>query len=378
MFGYERGGLFLRLYYPAEKAKSEEQAVKSDRWVRWLPDGSYLPGMSLVLGLWLWLVRFVMWMVSDDLRVPAVYGAAVAPAIASAQPIKLVLLSHGLGGNRFLYTTTCIELASHGFLVAALEHRDGSACRTYYYNSEEDATADRRTFIEHLFVGLGDKHLAVRNAQVRERALECTRALDLLYQLQEGKVPHGVHVLVPAAFSLSQLIGRLDMRDVTMMGHSFGAAAALVALASEPKRLRQGVLLDTWMFPVKDERLGERVRQSLLFVNTQTFHIASNVRSLWPLLDSPTAGADAERSMYTIRHTTHESQTDSVFVVGHWLNWFMRKLGGERAHRINSALVMRYLRARTGQPPDQQLNRHERLLLQEADNFYSGLTQPWA
>lgn len=42
----------------------------------------------------------------------------------------LLLFSHGLGGTRTCYSTMCTEFASYGFVVCAVEHRDGSGPRT--------------------------------------------------------------------------------------------------------------------------------------------------------------------------------------------------------------------------------------------------------
>jgi platelet-activating factor acetylhydrolase len=43
----------------------------------------------------------------------------------------LLLFSHGLGGTRTAYSSLCSEFASYGFVVCAVEHRDGSGPRTF-------------------------------------------------------------------------------------------------------------------------------------------------------------------------------------------------------------------------------------------------------
>lgn len=48
----------------------------------------------------------------------------------------LIFFSHGLGGSRTSCSVICGELASFGFVVVAMEHRDGSGARTYV-NKEE-------------------------------------------------------------------------------------------------------------------------------------------------------------------------------------------------------------------------------------------------
>lgn len=44
-----------------------------------------------------------------------------------------IIFSHGLFCTRFLYSSICRNLASHGFAVFAIEHTDSTA--QHYYNN---------------------------------------------------------------------------------------------------------------------------------------------------------------------------------------------------------------------------------------------------
>lgn len=112
--------------------------------------------------------------------------------------------------------------------------RDGSAGHTYYYASEKEAAEDIRTFLPFKHISFGKNHYDRRLEQVKRRTQEIGRVVDFLKDLNDGKVSRNVLGDVPGergnSFDLNDLIGKLDLASLSVMGHSFGGSTALYAL----------------------------------------------------------------------------------------------------------------------------------------------------
>ncbi|KAL0275689.1 UNVERIFIED_CONTAM: hypothetical protein PYX00_003477 [Menopon gallinae] len=329
MVGYTKEGLFTRIYYPTSETDLEEN---SSRWISWLPHQMYIIGFAYILRLWNFLIKLLMKYVAGDIKIPVIEKGDVNRNIGK---LKAVVFSHGLGGTRFLYTNICCELASYGFVVIALEHRDGSASMTYYYDSEQKKLKNDPTWfkVQRVHVG-GPEHFPKRKSQVEKRSSECKRALDILENLNNGV---DIGNILDDDFDFKQFKDNIDFSKTIMMGHSFGGATALLTLGTD-YRFKVGVILDPWMFSIKSHKdLPNSIEQPLIFINTQTFHIVANLKELEKYTSQP------NREMYTIRQTTHENQSDTVHVIGYWLNIFMKKINKELGSRINNSLILRFL-----------------------------------
>lgn len=129
-------------------------------------------------------------------------GTSYIPNISNAPPSKdkpfpVVIFSHGLTACRTSYSMICSELTSHGFVVAALEHREESASMTYTLVIKSGQEELQENWISYRLLEYEKDDHPFRLEQLRHRISECSRALDVLTALNEGKQPdHVIHSTV--------------------------------------------------------------------------------------------------------------------------------------------------------------------------------------
>lgn len=317
MIGFSRiSGIMVRLYYPA----ADTVPIKSQHlmWPNWLPHENYREGLMSVGGInWSPFKKILRWYTGD----------VFIPALPKAKPMKdrkmpLIVFSHGVGACRSSYSALCLDLASHGFIVAAVEHRDGSACCTFFaketrmpmsasnmninsvdgplkFTDDEEEGYDEiddpnylppkalsnSAIIPHIttdwipYLPIKEGRYNLRNKQIHRRVKECIRTLDLLEALNAG---YEVQNLLDPMLDPTEFENLIDIDSAVIMGHSFGGATTLMTLSTE-LRFKVGVCLDAWMYPIHKENF-EMVTQPVLFINTQSFHTKANLRAIKQLL----------------------------------------------------------------------------------------------
>ncbi|NWS85933.1 PAFA acetylhydrolase, partial [Toxostoma redivivum] len=308
-------GSFLRLYYPAYDATDIEEA-------RWIPDKEYYQGLSDFLNMYRVVGERLFHYYVGSVTCPAKSNAAFKPG----EKYPLIVFSHGLGAFRTIYSAICIEMASQGFIVAAVEHRDESASATYYCKrrsvpeSQEESTPNmEKEWIYYRKLKTGEEERCLRHKQVQQRAQECIKALNLILKINSGEeVTNVLH----SDFDWNSLKDSVDTSRIAVMGHSFGGATVIESLSKEI-RFRCGIALDVWMLPVGDDIYQNSVQQPLLFINSEKFQWAENILKIKKLISN-----DRNKKMITIKGSVHQSFPDFTFVSGGIIARFF-KLKGE-------------------------------------------------
>ena len=165
---------------------------------------------------------------------------AVSDARPAGRPrsLPLVVLSPGFTNSRSTLTALAEDLASHGYVVAGIDHT---------YESHATAFPDGRVTT-----------CLAREAPRRDRKEEVAagRAADVCFVLDELT---GAHPAWPGA-------GLIDPLRMAMAGHSAGGAAAIAAMLAD-SRIRAGIDMDgATAAPIPDEGLA----RPFLFLGKQS------------------------------------------------------------------------------------------------------------
>jgi dienelactone hydrolase len=205
-----------------------------------------------------------------SVRTRAHTGAPVA-----AGKHAVVLFSPGSGGLRSGDTALVEDLASAGYVVAAIDHTHEASVVEF-----PGGRLVRGTFVD-TGAASNTRAVAIRVADVRF-------VIDRLARLA----------------TQGRFRGRLDVGRVGMFGFSLGGATAAAAMRVDP-RIAAGADLDGSIYgPVAREGLA---RPFLLMLTPPDLRFDPSIRSLWSHLTGP-------RIALTFAHSQHESFDDLVWV----------------------------------------------------------------
>jgi predicted dienelactone hydrolase len=253
-----------------------------------------------------------------------------APVSQKGSPFSVLLFNHGWAGRRTQNTFLTEELASHGYVVAAIDHT---------YNAVQVALpGDRIVDDTNGYDPLDpSKHSAAEikatwNKELRKWVED---EVFVLNELQNENID-----------SKSFWYGRLNTERAGAFGHSFGGAAAIQVCSVDP-RIQSALNMDGWTFGDIQHRAA---KQPTMFMYAKTTPTGTKVqRPTTPeshTLDELNTSDENEVAAslkqfggykFYVSGTSHMDFTDNP-LVNPWRRW------GERDH-ISAAEIQSIVRS---------------------------------
>lgn len=238
----------FRIFYPCERP------AKAPKPVYWLsePQQEYFKGYAKFLGASPRLAEFIQWVCLPDglqkhriadiacnlsfrplssfvscITIPALRDAPLSVPTTTTKRWPVLVVSHGLGGTKNAYSHLAGSLSSHGMVVIAPEHRDGSGPISIIRNVDgtRNKSVDNISLPHVASQEVRDR----RDEQLRIRLWELGLIHEMLLKIDRGETltniaDDGERV---AESDLGMFASKLDIHSpgcISWLGHSFGAA----------------------------------------------------------------------------------------------------------------------------------------------------------
>ena len=353
--------MFFTLYYPAGNTQYQKNHYWIPRPISLIATGyAHFAHISFLLVNWIF--TGALWLLVGSTKIPAVVDA---PVLASkpledsavdlgdhwkkrshAGEFPIVVFSHGMAGMRTSYSQYCGELASRGHVVAAIEHRDGSGPGTVIKRRDGEGRRFMHVAFEEVkYVTSSRVQQILLLTIVDDRALDSdgyfeddyktdqkvfrsAEVEDTVRVLRQLHIGHGQSIFElnsrkDGRTVLPALHGRLDLSNIIVAGHSYGATLALQTLANSPNPklpFRGAIILDPGK---RSGRLNEDIKVPTLIVNSGTWsrehgHFQRVHNLTHRIMNESRRG---KAWFLTLLHTAHPSVTDAPLLQPWLLNY---------------------------------------------------------
>ena len=179
----------------------------------------------------------------------------------------LVIFSHGLGGCRMQNTIQMEELASHGFVVLAVDHPYDANITLFADGHTADYRAKMRSEVTK------ENFWPIRLPQINTRMADLVFILDKLEKIQD---------------SGDTFWKQVDLTRVGVMGHSFGGGSAIGVSIKDP-RFAACIALDGWLEPIEANLINRGMDIPFLYIGRPEWDEPLNYENLNTLIANSSA-----------------------------------------------------------------------------------------
>jgi platelet-activating factor acetylhydrolase len=350
---FQMDSVLFTLYYPASYADTQKRHVKRHPWIPHpvsLRAEGYARAAHISNAVTNRVFALALHAFAGSITIPAAVDVplsdhasrkkkfarswdkeeSVSEVIASetaGHPV--IVFSHGTVSSRADYSHYAGELAARGYVVAMLEHRDGSCPGSLVHTAE--GKKRRLLFDESEIVTADGGEIQIEDfhkTQLAFREAEMEEAAKVLKLINAG---HGDKVFAKNARgegkNLADWTGRLNTDEMIVAGHSYGATGALGALRGGPSTARPfigGLLLD----PGKSSGpLNTDIHVPILVVHSNSWSSKSSLFYGHPHFDTVKGIVEANNArgnpswFMTSLGTSHPSVTDAPLLEPLLLRW---------------------------------------------------------
>ncbi|KAB2106637.1 hypothetical protein AG0111_0g5256 [Alternaria gaisen] len=288
----------FRIFYPC-KQDSNEKAV------RWIPSpqreyvsayARFLGANSAFAGVFSALPQLLYY-----ISMPVHQNAELLAPPPKSERWPVMMFSHGLGGTRNAYSHICGSLASHGVVVVATDHRDGSSPLAIHHTPEGK---EKKKRVEYRSIAHkpSTETYEARDEQLRIRLWELGMVHDAVLKIDEGRQLKNVAQDLPNGKSMLSMFSNLlnvhEPGAISFSGHSFGACTMIQFVKSVYHRSQTQIPRYKPLYtPSADSSLVRQItpQNPVTLLDLWTLPIQSPdtawLRSqIMPCYDSPTGG----------------------------------------------------------------------------------------
>jgi dienelactone hydrolase len=263
--------LVVQAWYPAE-------ADPSGRPAPWMDDAQII---ARALADWVELPAFFL-----DHLIYARSNALEDAQIAASGPFPLLLFSHGWGGFRAQNTSQVQSLASHGYIVVAVEHTYASVVTVF--PDGRRAQHNPNTLPE-------DVSDEVFRTAARTLIDQWNADFDFVLE----------NLVRMNAEAGNRFSGRVDMDRLGLLGHSTGGRAVLQFCTQDP-RCRAGLVMDPWLMDEEIEAFRQGPAQPFVFMFSENWRSGPGSDRF----QTYAFGIPGSPLVFTIQGTGHYDFTD--------------------------------------------------------------------
>ncbi|KAI8576628.1 hypothetical protein K450DRAFT_302566 [Umbelopsis ramanniana AG] len=315
--------VYVRIFYPTTVSKKSTYFSKAN----WLTSDHYGIALCDLVGI----PGFIAKALATRAAQKRTHFYMDAPLSDEEASYPIVIFSHGLAGNRLIYSNLCSQLASHGLIVFAIEHRDGSG--SLALGADGKWIPFEKTHRENwdLF-----------QDQITFRAAEVQICLELVREINTGKQP-----CLKGDPVLYDFCGRLDQQNMTMAGHSFGGATTALLLRSPLNPFRCGILFDPWVQPIMNKHGCHQplTRPILGIASDQFVNWTQNFDLVQQLFSDVMPGVTT--TLTSVIGSDHQAQSDIPLILRHLMRFDIRlffQTCPTQTLRINCLASIEFLR----------------------------------